>query len=424
MLRSRDTESFSAAVGEATSSLNARNQSACVQAPGRKTLKIAMLAPPWIPIPPPAYGGVESVVAVLCDQLSRRGHSVTLFAAPGSESSAEIRTPLSKADEHFMGMAIGESDHVARAFAEVDAAAAEGMPFDLVHDHCGATAIAMADRLHTPMVHTLHNPVTGAFADLYEHHGHKVCTVALSRSQLRSAPAAMRSSPVIPNPIDVDNWPFRRAKDDYLLWIGRMAPCKGPQRAIEVARLASRPLVLAGPVQTPDRAFFEAEVRPHIDGNDVSYIGSVGGSVKADLFARAAALLMPIRWPEPFGMVMIEALACGTPVLAFRQGAAEEIVIDQENGFLVADEGEMADAVGQLESIDPAACRLSASGRYDGALVAAAYERVYFDLAAPRPLPLSSDLRPRRRAAAHRGLGRRNLLSHDLVVDGQERRTT
>jgi Glycosyl transferases group 1 len=156
-----------------------------------------------------------------------------------------------------------------------------------------------------------------------------------------------------------------------------MDPVKGAHRAIKAARLAGRRLVLAGPVQSGQEQYFAEQVEPFVDGLHVHYIGEVAGTAKQELFANAAALLMPVRWQEPFGMVMIEALACGTPVIAFPEGATAEIVIDGHNGMLVSDEAEMARAVDQLGSIDPLRCRASAAERYDISITAAGYEQVY-----------------------------------------------
>jgi glycosyltransferase involved in cell wall biosynthesis len=181
---------------------------------------------------------------------------------------------------------------------------------------------------------------------------------------------------VVPNPIVIDDWPMRTEKEDYLLWIGRMDPVKGADRAIAAARDAGRRIVLAGPVQSGQEDYF-AGIEPQIDGEEVCFVGEVGGARRKDLFARASALLMPIRWVEPFGMVMIEALACGTPVLAFPEGAANEIVVDGENGFLVADEHEMSEAIGRLGAIDPLRCRESVASRYGAETVAEGYEAVY-----------------------------------------------
>jgi glycosyltransferase involved in cell wall biosynthesis len=340
-------------------------------------LRVAMLAPPWIPIPAAGYGGIEAVVHQLCEQLVAHGHDVTLFAAPGSRSSAKVRPLLDAAYPDAIGEPPFEADHVAVAMQEIDAAAAAGAPFDLVHDHSGFTAVAMADRLATPMVHTIHGPFEPALAAFYRRHGHKAALVAISLAQRRSAPREVHVDAVVPNPLAVGEWPLVRHKAPHLLWLGRMHETKGPHRAIVAARLAGRPLVLAGPIQTGQERFFAEQVEPHVDGRRVCYAGEVGGVGKQRVISRAAALLMPIRWEEPFGMVMIEALACGTPVIAFPEGAAKEIVVDGVNGFLVEDERAMAAAVDRLGEIDPAACRASVSGRYDVEAVTAAYERVY-----------------------------------------------
>ena len=344
---------------------------------GVDQLRIAVLAPPWIPVPPPAYGGIEAVVDLLCEALIARGHDVTLFAAPGSRSAARLTTPLEAAHPDEIGSSRCESDHVACAWDAIDLAAELGEAFDAVHDHSGFTALAMADRVAAPVVHTLHGPFVEDTVPFYQRHGHKARLVAISHSQAASAPAGVSVVDVVPNPIVVDRWPLVPKKQEYLLWVGRMDPVKGAHRAIEAARLAGRSLVLAGPVQTGQKAYFRELVEPHIDGRRVRYVGEVGGTAKQDLFANAEALLMPVRWREPFGMVMVEALACGTPVIAFPEGAAAEIVIDGENGMLVADEAEMARAVSRLGSIDPEYCRASVAERYDVSVAVAGYERVY-----------------------------------------------
>ena len=346
-------------------------------ATGARTLRIAVVAPPWIAVPPPAYGGTETVVDLLCEALVIRGHDVTLYAAAGSRSRARVRTPLEEDHPAEIGSSLCESDHVACSLNEIDHAAEQGHAFDIVHDHSGFTCLAMASRVSTPVVHTLHGAFVEATIPFYQRHGHGASLVAISRSQAASAPAGVRVGDIVPNPIAVDRWPMGEHKQEYLLWIGRIDPVKGPHRAIEAARLAGRTLVLAGPVQTEQLEYFRTKVEPHIDGLRVNYVGEVGGTAKQQLFANAAALLMPISWREPFGMVMVEALACGTPVIAFPEGAAAEIVIDGENGMLVADEGEMADAVKHVRMIDPARCRASVAARYDISVSVAGYERVY-----------------------------------------------
>jgi glycosyltransferase involved in cell wall biosynthesis len=336
-------------------------------------MRVAMLAPPWIAVPPPGYGGIEQVIALLAAELTERGNNVTLFAAPGTESIAHVLSPLEGPHPGEIEMALYEADHVASAFDRIEEA---DPPFDVLHDHCGFTAFAFADRVNIPVVHTLHGPFTRETTAFYARHGYKAPAVALSRFQAEQAPRELEVIAVIGNPIVVDDFEFRDDKDDYVLWVGRMNPDKGPNRAIDAAREADVPLVLAGPVQPGQEEFFAQEVEPHIDGDRVRYIGEVGDE-KSELYAGARAFLMPIRWAEPFGLVMTEAMACGTPVIAYLEGSAPEIVIDGETGFVVDGEHEMAEAIGRLGEIDPRRCRESARERFDVATVAEAYERAY-----------------------------------------------
>jgi glycosyltransferase involved in cell wall biosynthesis len=336
-----------------------------------------MLAPPWIPIPPPEYGGVEQVIALLATELGRRGHDVTLFAAPGTRSSVDVRPVLEQPHPDQIQTAIYEADHVASIFDEIDQAAEDGRPYDLVHDHSGFVAFAFAHRLRTPLIQTLHGPFTDDTYAFYTRHGHKAPAIAISRYQARRAPPQLRIIDVVYNPVAVEDFPFVQEKSAYLLWVGRMNDDKGPHRAIHAAREADVPIVLAGPIQPGQQEFFSREVEPHIDGERVRYVGETGGDEKTNLFAHAMAFLMPIRWPEPFGLVMTEAMACGTPVIAFNEGSASEIVAHGETGFLVSDESEMAAAVRRLHEIAPAACRERVRERFSLAAVADAHERAY-----------------------------------------------
>ena len=345
-----------------------------------------MLAPPWIPVPAPAYGGIEEVVRLLCEGLIAHGHEVTLFAPPGSRSSADVATLLEQAHPDDIQKAQFEVDHAAGAFAAIDEARGQGRPYDLVHDHTGHAALAMADRVDTPFVHTLHGPFDEDAYRFYARHGRKACIVAISQAQLDDAPPEMGGGCVVPNPIDVDEWPFEASNRDYLLWMGRMSPDKGPHRAIAAAREAGTRLVLAGPVQPGQEAFFAEEVEPHLGSEGIEYVGEAGAEDKRALYLGALAFLMPIRWQEPFGLVMVEALACGTPVIAFAEGSAPEIVEEGRTGFVVEDEHAMAEAVGRLGEIDPADCRRSCERRFSVEAVVGQYEEVY-ERAMGRPHP-------------------------------------
>jgi glycosyltransferase involved in cell wall biosynthesis len=342
-----------------------------------ETLRIAMLSPPWIPVPPGGYGGIEVVIDLLCAELVRTGHDVTLFAAPGSESPANVETVLEEAQPNLIGEVLFEVDHVATAFDLIDQAEQEGDPFDIVHDHCSFAGLAMADRLSTPLLHTIHCAIRGHIFDFYSRHGHKAPIVGISHHQLSQGPKELCDPRVIGNPIDLTDWPFEREKDNYLLWVGRMTEGKGPHRAIAAARQANMPLILAGIVQPGEESFFTSEVAPFIDDDRVRFIGEVTGNEKAQLFANARALLMPVRWPEPFGMVMIEALSAGTPVIAFPEGSTSEIIIDGLNGFLVHDEEQLVESLSRIGEIDPESCRESARERYDVTRVTSQYLSAY-----------------------------------------------
>ncbi len=343
-----------------------------------------MLAPPWISVPSPGYGGVESVVSTLTEALCRHGHHVTLFCAPGSVSQATVVPLLERTNPDDIERSLFEVDHVAQAFDRIDLATGFD-PFDVIHDHCGFTGLAMANRVTTPLVHTLHGPFTDDTAAFYARHGDKGTLVGISDTQLASAPGGLESLGPIPNPIDLRAWPMQEQKGDYVLWIGRIRPEKGPHRAIAAARAIDVPIVLAGVIQPGQQAFFDKEIRPHIDGKRVRFVGEVGGSTKQSLFSHARGLLMPIRWDEPFGMVCVEALACGTPVIAFKEGAMRELIVDGKTGFLVDDERGMADAICQLPRIRPRDCRTWVAEHCDGDVVASAYEGVYRSVLA-RPL--------------------------------------
>jgi glycosyltransferase involved in cell wall biosynthesis len=355
------------------------------------SLRVAMLAPPWIPVPAPAYGGIEEVVRLLCDGLVARGHQVTLFAPPGSRSSARVDSPLGEPHPQEIQSARVEADHVARAFAAIEA---DG--FDVVHDHTGFVALAMADRIDTRLVHTLHGPFDEDTYAFYREHGHKAQLVALSEYQRDAAPPEAGTPAVIPNPLAVDEWPFSADKDDFVLWIGRMSPDKGPHRAIDAARRAGVRLVLAGPVQQGQEGFFAEEVEPQLADDGIEYIGEADAARKRELYCRARGLLMPIRWAEPFGLVMVEAMACGTPVIAYPEGSAPELVRDGQTGFVVEDEGGMAEAIGRLGEIDPARCREITDERFGVDTVVDRYEQVYREVSSAPP----RGWRPRPVAAA------------------------
>lgn len=335
-------------------------------------MKIAMLAPPWIPVPPTTYGGTESVIALLVEHLIALKHDVTLFASPGSKSSATIVSPLAHAYSNKIDNAMYETDHILQTLEHVK----DSGDFDVVHDHT-TTAVAMAKYCKIPVVHTMHNGHGEDRGDFYCRHGGAASLVAISEAQKKTAPKNLQVAGVVPNPIDVNDWTFRTHKRHYALWVGRFSPSKGAHHAIAAAKIANIPLVLAGPIQPGQEQYFATHIAPSIDDDKVRYVGSIGGKRKKALFSYAKVFLMPIEWNEPFGMVMVEALACGTPVIAFPYGAATEIVIDDVNGYQVADVAAMAEAIPEIGEIDANACYDSVNSRYNPQNIAQEYVNLY-----------------------------------------------
>jgi glycosyltransferase involved in cell wall biosynthesis len=327
-------------------------------------VKIGLLAPPWLPVPPPKYGGTESVIDRLARGFHAAGHDVTLFTTGDASCPVPRRSVVLESTPDGIGSAVVEQFHVAHAYEEL-------RHCDVVHDH---TIIGpmYADRFPTlPVVTTNHGPFSGELLDLYRFIARTVPVIAISNHQASTADGVPIAG-VIHHGIDVDDFaeaPTERTSsstgdDGYLLFLGRMIADKGARTAIEVAREAGWPIRLAAKMREPqEQAYFEAQVRPLL-GPEVEYVGEVGGADKVELLRGARALLNPIRWPEPFGLVMIEALASGTPVVSFPEGAAPEIVDHGRTGFLCPDEAAMVAAVGRLDELDPADCRAAAVARF------------------------------------------------------------
>jgi glycosyltransferase involved in cell wall biosynthesis len=340
-------------------------------------MRVAMVAPPWFEVPPASYGGIETMVADLVGQLTARGHEVTLLGAGRDLTSAAAFVPVfEEPPSSRLGEALPEIVHAA-AVSRVLA----GLDVDVVHDHSLAGPLLARGR-STPTVVTMHGPVDAEHGDIMAALGDAVHVVAISDAQRRDR-GDINWVATVHNAIDVEQYPFAPEKDDVALWMGRFTPDKGPELAIDAARAAGVPIVLAGKCSEPgEQEFFDAEIAPRL-GDGVRYVGEAGGREKRELCARARALLFPIQWEEPFGIVMLEALACGTPVVATRRGSVEEVVEDGVNGVLVdadASVDEIAAALHLAVAVDPAHCRASVRLRFTPELMADRYEQVYRSL--------------------------------------------
>jgi glycosyltransferase involved in cell wall biosynthesis len=247
--------------------------------------RIAMLAPPWIPLPPPGYGGIEEVVALLTEALVDRGNDVELFCAPGSSSNAKLRPLLPTSHPESIERALFEADHVGRAFGR----STPPPPTTTRSTSSTTTAVTPRSRWPTESDSRWCTRSTGRSTrdttPYYDHHGARDNVVCISRSQASFAPVGASVRAVVFNPIDIETWPVGFEKQDYLFWVGRFAPEKGAHRAIAVAKQARRRLILAGVVQSRQERFFANEIQPHIDGDQIQFVGEVGGARKRNLFA-------------------------------------------------------------------------------------------------------------------------------------------
>ncbi|MGO8684792.1 MAG: glycosyltransferase family 4 protein [Thermoleophilia bacterium] len=336
-------------------------------------MKIAQIAPPWITVPPAGYGGTEWVVQQLCDGLSERGHDVTLFASGDSQTAARLRAVFPQQMPDSIGITAFDARHVTFALDEIVA----DDTFDLVHDHSGFLVVAFSKHLPLPPVlHTIHCAFDRIAYPFYERFADAVAYNAISTYHQSQAPAGMNWAGVVHNAIDLTQWPYAAHKDDYLLAFGRICADKGFHLAIEVARRTGHKLIMAGVVQEQNRAYFEERIKPELD-DQVTYEGEVSDARKHELFAHARAFLFPIVWPEPFGLVMIEAMATGTPVIALRQGSVPEVIADGRTGFIVETVDEMVAAVDHIATIDSSACRRWVEDKFTVSRMIDGYEALY-----------------------------------------------
>ena len=343
--------------------------------PSRRTepaLRIGMIAPPWFAVPPEGYGGTEALVASLVDQLSDLGHEVTLVAsgAPGTRAARHITTYADPPSAQLGASPMPEVIHAAEAAKAIDA-----LDLDLVHDHSLAGPLLARGR-DIPTLATIHGPALGDNGDYFTRLGDTIDLVSISQAQRLDAPH-LNWVGTIYNAIDLKTFPFRETKDRDVLWLGRFCPEKGAHVAIDAARRAGRRIVLAGKLnEQAEQEYFDRAVRPLL-GPDAEFVGEADAALKRELYAKSSCLVFPISWDEPFGMVMVEAMACGTPVVATRRGSVPEVVDDGRTGIIVDDLDDLPAAIALADELDPQACRDRVAAHFDLPAMGAGYERLY-----------------------------------------------
>ena len=335
-------------------------------------MKIAVLSPVWFPVPPSGYGGIEWIVSLLADGLADAGHDVTLFASGDSRTRAKLDAVFERAPSERIGQTFWELQHALNCFARHG-------DFDVIHDHTGLMGLALGGLLPTPLVHTVHGPVSGHPGDLYEQvvrmaPGARLVSLSMSQREPRPQLPWIAN---VPNALDLSFYPFRPERGDYLLFLGRMSPDKGAHRAVAIALESGLPLKIAGKCAEPaEQEYFDAFVRPHL-GADREYVGEVSHGEKVELLQHARATLFPISWEEPFGLVMIESMACGTPVIATRYGAVPEVVDHGRTGIIVDEWREMEDVFEEADALDSNVLRREVEERFTPQRMVADYLAAY-----------------------------------------------
>lgn len=341
-------------------------------------MRIALVAPPWVPVPPPAYGGTEAVLDTLARGLQGAGHDVVLAATGDSSCPVERTWLYEHAQTRAMGNIYIELRHALHAhatFADDDV--------DVVHDHTVAGPLVSERFGHRHVVTTNHGPFTADATGLYRWSVARVPIVAISHHQAATA-GSLPIAAVIHHGVDASRFPIGTGRDGYALFLGRMSPDKGVHEAIKIARAVGMPLQIAAKMrEQAELEYYRAAIEPLLS-SDIRYVGEVGGADKLSLLGGAVALLNPLRWDEPFGMCMIEALACGTPVIATPRGAAPEIVDDGVTGFIRAHESGLVAALERAERLDRRACRAAVERRFSMQRMARDHIALYQELVAER----------------------------------------
>lgn len=333
-------------------------------------MRIAQVAPLWIPVPPHTYGGTELVISWLCDELVKRGHEVTLFASGDSKTKAKLVAVWPSA----LWKANLRAPHAVFSLLYNKVIQMQEN-FDIIHDHCEFYTCPYSKFLKPPIVTTLHHPLTDETITLYKKFSN-INFVAISRHQKKQGPG-INIVKTIYHGLPLEKYPFNEKPKDYLLWLSRIGPDKGIAEAIDIAKLAGEKLIISGNILPQYADYFEFRIKPLIDGKQIQFVGASDFSKKIELFKNAKAFLFPIKRPEPFGLVVIEAMACGTPVIAFNRASMPELIQDGKTGFLVNSIEEACQALKKIDKIKRKDCREWIKQSFSLRKMVNRYEKLY-----------------------------------------------
>lgn len=342
-----------------------------------KKLKNAQIAPLWFPIPPKKYGGIERIISFLTEELVERGHKVTLFASKGSKTKAKL-IPVSQ--KGIISLGVGWRDYWWNLFCH-SVAFEKASDFDIIHCHWGIMGGFFQKIVKTPVLHTMHNIPDSLDPrwKIFKHYKSDLNLVFISKSERRNAPVRFKNNWVVYNGIDVSQFKFNPHPKEHFIWIARICDAKGTKEAIKIAKKAKVKLLLAGQLQPHHQEYFEKEIKPELN-SQIKYVGEMPQNKLSSFYGSAKACLYPINWEEPFGLVMTESMACGTPVITFDRGSAKEVVEDGKTGFIVKNIREAVEAIKKIDQIDRMACRKRVENLFSYQRMVSDYEKVYQEI--------------------------------------------
>jgi len=333
-------------------------------------MRIAQIAPLWIPVPPYTYGGTELVISWLCDELVRRGHEVTLFAAEDARTSAKLIPIWPKS----LWRAKLKTPHAVFGLLYEKLLSMKGQ-FDIIHDHCEFYTAPFSKLLKPEIITTLHHPLTEETIILYKKFPN-INFVATSKSQRKSGPG-INIVKTIYHGLPIEKYQFNPTPKNYLLWLSKIAPDKGLAEAIEIAKLSGENLIISGNILPEHGDYFDFRIKPLIDGKKIQFVGASDFQKKIELFKNAKAFIFPVKRLEPFGLVVIESMACGTPVIAFNKGSMPELIEDGKTGFLVSSLEEACQAIKKINQIPREYCREYVKKNFNLKRMVNRYEKLY-----------------------------------------------
>ncbi len=342
-----------------------------------RKLRIAQVAPLWFSIPPKKYGGIERIISFLSDGLVQKGHQVTLFASGDSKTKAKLIAPVKKGVKE-MGVKWNAYwwNNLVHSMAFERA-----KEFDIIHCHWIIMGAYFQRLVKTPVLHTMHNIPQESHLrwKVFEYYKNDLNLVFISKSERKNTPIRLKNSWIIYNGIDLTPFKFNAKPQDHFIWVARICPAKGPQNAIKIAKKAGVKLLLAGQIQKQHQEYFKTKIKPHLSSR-IKYVGELTQKQLVSFYGRGKATLYPIEWEEPFGLVMAESMACGTPVIAFRRGSVPELIDDGKTGFIAKTISEAVKAVKKIDQIDRVDCRSRIENLFSKEKMVDEYEKLYYQI--------------------------------------------